>query len=567
MKSSGQNIICNPGFETSDPSKPFPNNLGQAGDRLECWEDEKNDYQGILFHSPDWYHFNGGQNPYVMSEDIDGDGNFENILGRQNTNGYLGMGTCELIKQDTWNPGFVQGNGYVIHFYIRRPHASAQVTGGSFQSGFPGGGTIKIEVTLSKNGPHYKNIDEDCRSLLGDDCKDLDYNGLKQRLNLVELNINSLPFGEWIPVTVPYFTADRDYDYFTIQTIASSSEAESCFSYLLFDDFSVRQFESGLNELCFYPSQPNCSNCSATEGALNVSLVNNPLGVSTPLEVTGISNASSIIYDIYSNSSGLIQAPKIISCPNGWLNTQELSIPPGLAAANYYLRISTVNSCGYCYKKIPFSINANYSSGVVDCNCRALHIKAECCLNDYVAEKYDPLCSNLSLQTYHAIQNLTFGGSLNFSVETGDHLLAYAGNSITFLSDFETQIGGEMTAEVVPCTQQLLGNTGSDEIAPQEEVQRDATQVVANSAGEESSVQRFFHVYPNPSYSGVVFFKTNTSEPLEIKVFSLQGEEMYSGTIINGHHQVDAKLLDSGVFIVRYSSSENVGSARFIHVN
>lgn len=73
--------LCNAGFENHKQGSSFPNDIAQV-DLSECWKER----QSGFFNSPDWF----VHGSFHLEEDIDGDGLYSDILGNNNSNGYIG---------------------------------------------------------------------------------------------------------------------------------------------------------------------------------------------------------------------------------------------------------------------------------------------------------------------------------------------------------------------------------------------------------------------------------------------------------------------------------------------
>lgn len=454
-----QGHICNPGFENPELPNQFPSARAQ-GDKLECWKTDQFINPPSSYHSPDWFYVNS--NNTFLSEDRDGDGELENILGNNQSLGYLGMSTCELIQQDANSllKTFEKDIGYIVSFFLRIPDpVSVQTINGTPISS--PGGTVKFQLVLSKYLPEYENPTLNCANgSTFDHCSNLEESGTfgqnYQEISF-EINLDDLALGEWIRVSFPFFISEKNFDHFTIQTISKNSTSEDCSGYVLIDDFEVLEFPIPGVDFCLGFQNPDCRPCSHVSNPIAIGVKTNPLTPSTALTLTGLSNASSFTYFIRDIQGQLLFGPVLRTCANGWHNGEaQIDLPTGMAVGNYYVELVVVNSCGLCKQSLSFNISSTYQSQFSGCNCRPTNVPLNCCLNFLSAEQYQNPC-NL-LVDIEVISDIGLGVSESFQVFSGDMVLVRAANSIRLGNGFHVSPNSSFRAIINACSPQANGN-------------------------------------------------------------------------------------------------------------
>ncbi len=515
--------VCNDGFENHNQFSTFPNNRSQL-EWSECWKTDQWFLGQAEFHTPDWFVIEN----WNLEEDLSSNGVFTDILGNNNSNGYAGIRSCELIQQELETP-LVAGNFHAVTFFVRIPALLNRVSQNNTIA-YPTGDPVKFKIVFANADASYDNNYMTC--LDGEECYSLSINNLGQSSQLIEFEFDpndpQYAPGSWHRVTSPSFKAKKDYSWMILQSQSLGERVEDCPSYILIDDISiVKNCDENV-----------CLSCSFTSGDKVVSSNQQNTGTD-PLRFFGLENVKSISVDILDQVGNFIYSD-YGSCTNGWENgTFEMTIPTSInMSVGYYIaQVILENDCGVCIKSYSFYFQDYYTGSLNTCPCRIEGIIQPCCETSFEASQYNITCQTNSAE-YAAINDLEVGTTNAFVVESGTDAYFTAQNSIVFGPNFESENTGTFTAEITPCVtvSNKKGST-SNEIE---------VHGIENSDLKTENVLCF----PNPS-DGIVNVFIMTENPSELYIYDALGISHVNQTITpNVSYSFD--LQKSGIYFFRF---------------
>lgn len=173
--------------------------------------------------------------------------------------------------------------------------------------------------------------------------------------------------------------------------------------------------------------------------------------------------------------------------------------------------------------------------------------------------------SNVNPNQYTpASENFTTG---NVTVQSGQSITFQAGVQVNLAPGFIVNSNSNFIAEIVPVTG--LCETVRVCIAGQDCPPEGYILVERQSTPRTNSTTNYeFNVYPNPTSGNVTIdFNYSQSQPVQVKLFDLFGEQIFSenlGAIQIGRTVVDLNSQPSGIYIVQVSSGSTVTTKKII---
>lgn len=179
-------------------------------------------------------------------------------------------------------------------------------------------------------------------------------------------------------------------------------------------------------------------------------------------------------------------------------------------------------------------------------------------------DNFDRSVSNISNSenTYSAFRNLTS----DVTIPSNRNITFRAGNLIELNSGFETQTGAIFTAFIDACPR--YGDQTPARhiyIPPLYPTQEEVENTLKNTQTKEEKINSKIIIYPNPT-TGIIntsiptnfFSGKNNTNPIEINIYTMLGEKIYSSVIETTHSKIDISSQSKGIYIIMIQVGEDV---------